>query len=189
MHSQSTWVLHRHPASSESVAIPFDELKHLVLVIQLSRPPLISASSIPARCASRTTVSSAAIYDRGGTRNQRFKHTDSTPTSTWLWQQKVREFAYVDDISYPWISHLAHEERVPRLEGDEFVEVEQDIEQGARQPAIAFQVPQCKAALGARLDHVMHLAEHVLEQHRLLTQALHPMQLLLVEVLHGKQAP
>ena len=33
-------------------------------------------------------------------------------------------------------------------------------------------------------QHVVHLAQHVLEEHRLLGHELHAVQLLLVEVLH-----
>jgi hypothetical protein len=45
------------------------------------------------------------------------------------------------------IAHLPHEERVSRLEGDELVQVEQDVEQGSRQVPVLLQIPQRKAPL------------------------------------------
>ena len=41
----------------------------------------------------------------------------------------------------------------------------------------------CYSGLLPGLDHVVHLAQHVLEEHGLLAEALHAVQLLLVEVL------
>ena len=46
-------------------------------------------------------------------------------------------------------AHLSHEEGVPRLEGDELVEVEEDVEERARQMTVLLQVPQGEAPLGA----------------------------------------
>jgi len=43
---------------------------------------------------------------------------------------------------------------------------------------VPFQVCKGEAALLGRLDHIMHLAQHILKENRLLGQALHPMQLL-----------
>ena len=49
----------------------------------------------------------------------------------------------------------------------------------------AYQLSQNRSGSEAApgLDHVVHLAQHVLEEHRLLAEALHAVQLLLVEVL------
>ena len=50
-------------------------------------------------------------------------------------------------------AYLSHEERVSRFEGNEFVEVEQDIEQSARQVPMFLQVPQHKAPFRAAMAH------------------------------------
>ena len=48
----------------------------------------------------------------------------------------------------------------------------------AGQALVPFQACKGEAALLGRLDHIMHLAQHILKENMLLTQAFHPMQLL-----------
>lgn len=64
---------------------------------------------------------------------------------------------------------LSHKERIPRFKGHKLVEVEQNVEESARQRLGAFEVCQSENALLFRLYHVMHLAEDILKQHRLVS--------------------
>ncbi len=68
------------------------------------------------------------------------------------------------------------------------MEVEEGVEEDASQGPMPFQVSQREGALLLRRQHVMHLAQDVLEQDGLLIQALHAVQLLLVEELHTRSA-
>ena len=54
--------------------------------------------------------------------------------------------------------HLAHNEWVAGLEGDELVEVEQDIKEDAGQALLALEVLQREDALHSWLHHVVDLA-------------------------------
>ena len=92
-------------------------------------------------------------------------------------QAQESEFASLGiqpDASSCWTAalrsrpYLSHNKGVTRFEGHKLVEVEQDVEEGPGQVAVAFQVPQREDALTGRLQHVVHLAQHVLKQHRLL---------------------
>ena len=82
------------------------------------------------------------------------------------------------------MTYLSHKERIPCLKGNELIEVEEDVEQCARKWFGTFQVCQCEDALLFGLYHVMHLAQDILKQHRLMSKTLHPVQLLLIEKLH-----
>ncbi len=52
-----------------------------------------------------------------------------------------------------------------------------------RPALVPLQVCKKSAALLGRLDHIMQLAQHILKENMLLTQALHPMQLLYIAEL------
>lgn len=71
------------------------------------------------------------------------------------------------------VTHLADDERVARLKGDELVEVEEDVEEIARQLA-PLEVRQVEARLVRRLHHIVQLAQNVFEQHGFLPCHAHP---------------
>ena len=75
-------------------------------------------------------------------------------------------------------THLTSQKRVPSLKCYELVKVEQHVEECPSQRLVSLQVCKGEAALLCRLDHVMHLAQNVLKQDRLLRKAFHPVQLL-----------
>ena len=84
------------------------------------------------------------------------------------------------------VSLLLLLERIARLESHEFVQVEQNVEQ---HPGDVAFVGSSKVRQGNGLgvhgvDHVDHLAQHVLEVDWLLSQTRHSMQLDFVEVSH-----
>ena len=64
------------------------------------------------------------------------------------------------------------------------MEVEEGVEEDAGKGPMPLEVSQREGALLLRCQHVMHLAEDVLKQDRLLIQALHAVELLLIEELH-----
>ena len=76
---------------------------------------------------------------------------------------------------------LADEERVTCLVCHKLADVEQNVEQGARQLPRLAQVAKGKVARGGWGQHVLHLAHYVIERDGRLGGALHAVQLLLVE--------
>ena len=81
--------------------------------------------------------------------------------------------------------HLAHNKGVASLKCNELLQVEEDIEESTRQTLCTLQVLQCEHALLRWLDHVVHLAKHVLKKNGLLAHALHTVELLFIEKLRN----
>mmetsp|Transcript_83469 Transcript_83469/g.200285 ORF Transcript_83469/g.200285 Transcript_83469/m.200285 type:complete len:387 (+) Transcript_83469:233-1393(+) len=74
-------------------------------------------------------------------------------------------------------------EGVPVLEGHELVQRREDGEEGARELPLPLEVRKPKLPRHTRADHVMELTQHVAKRNGLVVQALHSLDLLLVEVL------
>mmetsp|Transcript_34514 Transcript_34514/g.96335 ORF Transcript_34514/g.96335 Transcript_34514/m.96335 type:complete len:370 (-) Transcript_34514:308-1417(-) len=79
---------------------------------------------------------------------------------------------------------LLREEGVSVLEGEELVQRREEREKIACELPPPLEVGQAEDAFGLRRDHVVHLAHDVREGDGVVVQALHPLDLLLVEVLH-----
>ena len=59
--------------------------------------------------------------------------------------------------------YLTRQEGISRLKRYELMEIEQHVEQCACQGLVPLQISRREAALLGRLDHVMHLTQHILK--------------------------